>query len=154
MGQRLPRLLGWGIGTPTWSVSAGRVQLPSWLREELASAGADGLRLGAHRLGLLSLTDSLCFVLQNHRTTIPTHQKRVRAEAPCPCWAVPTDFGDVTKAASEQPWEHSSAEVAAGSDTGTRVAVIDSAFVAGVDTHRERDVDLVGSCPYSRTADA
>ena len=66
---------------------------------------------------------------------------------------MPTDFGDVTKAGSEQPSGHSSAEVAADWDIERRVAVIDSAFAAVADIRRERDVDLVGSCPYSRTAD-
>lgn len=83
-----------------------------------------------------------------------THQRRAQGEAPCPCWAVPTDFGDVTKVGSEQPWERSSAAAGADLDTETRVAVIDSAFAAGAGTHRERGVDWVGSCPYSHTADA
>ena len=85
---------------------------------------------------------------------IPTHRRMVRAEAPCPCWAVPTDFGDVTKVGLELPWEHSSAAAGADLDTERRVAEIDSAFAAVADTRRGRGVDWVESYPYSRIADA
>jgi hypothetical protein len=67
---------------------------------------------------------------------------------------VPIDYGDVTKVGSEQTWVRSSAAVAVDLETEMWVVVIDSAFAAVVDTHRERGVDWVGSSPYSRIADA
>lgn len=81
-------------------------------------------------------------------------QRTEQVEDPCPCWAVPIDYGDVTTVALEHPLVRSSVAVVAGLGIGTPTVVTDSASVAVWGNRRVRGVDSVGSFPCSHTADA